>query len=200
MDYIVPPINLTGTFKLKEPLASLINEKVLYTVDGIKSITSLIDDEIDVEKFIYKEQGLSSEEYKEHLMSKVPIVTLKSEGNSLFNIPAIYFTYIPQITGKMFKNKAMIVNLGYIPNDIDLDFVTTEIYDLVLNLSGIKSDISIEDVSGNFIISYEEFDTFEAERRSNLKSNTTCRFLLKNAMTDIATYKLKLGELVKSLK
>jgi len=94
MDYILPHINLSGTFKLKSPLDTLISEKVIYTVDSIKNITSLIEDDIDVETLVYTSQGLTTTNYLEDLKNKIPIVTLKSEGNALFHIPAIYFSYV----------------------------------------------------------------------------------------------------------
>lgn len=195
-DYIVPPINLTGTFKLKVPLNNLINEKVTYTVDSIKSIPSLLGDMIDVETLVYLEQGLTSEDYNNDLKNDVPIVTLKSEGNALFNIPATYFSYMPQLNGKIFTNKALIINMGYIPDNIDLNFIKDELNDYILSITGITPDISIEEISGKLIVSYEEADTFESERLANITLKETCRYRLQQALDTIDSYKIKIKALV----
>lgn len=197
MDYLLPPINLKGTFKLKVPLTSIISEKVIYTVDGIKTITSLITDELDVETLIYINQGLTTQNYLDDLKNQIPIVTLKSEGNALFHIPATYFTKVPQIVGVTFINKAMILNLGYIPKDLDLTFLLTELNDYVKATTGITPTSTIEEITGDFIVSYTEANTFETTRQTVISLKETCKGLLLKANATIAEYKVKMAVLVK---
>lgn len=196
---IIPPVNLKGTFKLKPPLTSLINENVVYTVDKVVNISSLLEDSIDVETIIFKDQGLTSDNYKECLLGKIPIVTLKSEGNFLIDIPANYFNYMPQITGNIFINRAFIVNLGYIPKDMDLSYLKIELNDYIIERTGLPTVSTIEDISGDLILSYHETDLFEADRVSRINNKTTCRALLKQANDSINTYKLKVAALVKKV-
>ena len=196
---IIPPVNLEGTFKLKTPLTSLINENVVYTVDKVVNISALIEDSIDVETIVFKDQGLKSDDYKYCLLNKIPIVTLKSEGNFLVDIPANYFSYVPQITGKIFINRAIIVNLGYIPKELDLDYIKTELNDYVVERTGINAESSLEDISGDLILSYQEADDYEADRTSRIKITSTCRGMLLDAQNTINTYKLKIAALVKKV-
>ena len=196
MEYMNLPINLEGNFKLKEPLTSLINEKVVYTVDASKSITSLLDEEIDVEKFVYLDQGLTTDDYKYDLLNKIPIITLKSEGNALFHIPARYIDTAPQIVGVTYRNKAVIINLGYMPTDMDINFVLAELNDIITNQIGIIPESSIEDISGDYIASYTEDESYRAELDNNKTSNDTCSLKLSQALQDIETMKQKIAVLV----
>jgi len=196
MSYITPPINLKGTFKLKAPLNTLINENVIYTVDSIKSISSYLNDNINIETFIYINNGLTSEDYHLALKEKIPIVTIKSEGNALVNIPADYFIYMPQITGKIFRNKAIIINLGYVPVEDDVSYLEEEVNDYIINLTGYECSTTSDALSGDYIVSFSEYDVFESQRIDRQNVKNTCRGLLTTANETIASYKNKVALLI----
>ena len=199
MSLLIPPINLKGTFKLKEPLKSIINETSIYTVDKVVSISSLLEDIIDVETLIFTDQGLTTDDYIYCLKNNIPIVTLKSEGAALFDIPGNYFSYVPQITGKMFINKAIMINLGYIPTDLDIGYIVTEVNDYIVSRTGIEASTTIEEISGDLVLSYAESDVFDASRKALITIDNTCRGLLNKAYATVDTYKIKVKTLVEKL-
>ena len=200
MDYILPPINLVGTFKLKPPLDNLINPKVTYKVINIRTIPALLDEEVDVETLVYLQQGLSNTDYLYGLENKIPIVTLQTEGEAVFEIPSNYFANVPEIHGKIFKNKAIVLNLGYLPDEVDIEFIRAEITDRVTALTGIAANSSSEEISGKYIVEHSEYDTWEATRQSNIMSRETCSGMLETVMTKLEQYKLKVATLVTKIE
>lgn len=200
MNYIIPPINLVGQFKLKQPLTPLINNNITYTVTNIQTIPNLLSDDIDAEQLIYIDQGLTTEDYNNALVNNIPIITLTTEGDSVFNIPSNYIENIPQVVGKVFINKALLVNLDYLPDDINIDFIKDEVNDLIATLIGITPTSEIEEISGKYIASYEEADVFEAKRLANISNNKTCRSKLKEVNKTLQDYKDKNKILIKKIE
>lgn len=199
MHYLTPPVNLTGTFNLKTPLTALVNEKVTYTVDSIKSINSLLDEDIDVQKLVYLDQGLTTEDYVSALNNKISIVTLRSEGSSLVTIPEDYLASVPQIVGKIFIQKAIILNIGHVPDELNLDFILEPLKDEILDLTGLNSEAELVDISGQFIESYDNHEAFEITRNTNMSDSTTCKIKLLEAQELLNKQQMKITQLLAKL-
>jgi len=200
MDYIVPPINLKGRFKLKAPLDKLINTNVVYKVVKISSIKSLLDELIDVKKLVFEDQGLKEADYVYALENDIPIVTLETEGGATLDIPANYISYMPHISGKLFTNKAIIINLGFIPDELDVKFVLDDLKDYIKGTLGIESVLSIEEISGKRLVSYQDYDKYEANRTSNITNKKTCRGKLELLNNTLKAYKEKLKILIQKVE
>ena len=200
MDYISPPVNLSGVFKLKTPLENLLNPNVIYKVTKVTSINSLLNDDIDVEKFIFKDHGLTTDDYINALEKQVPIVTLETEGGSIIDVPANYISYMPQISGKIFINKAFIINVGYVPSELDISFLSNELKDLTTTMLGVDNDVSIEEISGKYIVSNKEYTNYEKDRVAKITNKNTCRGNLEKVTTMLNAYKAKLQVLIKKVE
>ena len=200
MDYIVPPINLTGRFKLKAPLDKLINVNVPYKVVKISSIKTLLDELIDVKTLVYKDQGLSTDKYLAALEKNIPIVTLETEGGAQINVPADYISYMPHISGKIFINKAIIINLGYIPKELNVEYILEDLKDYIKNSLGIENQVSLEEISGKRLVSYSDYNAYERKRLANITNKNTCRGNLEKMTNLLKTYKEKLKVLIKKLE
>ena len=196
MEYIVPPVNLSGVFKLKAPLETLLNPNVVYKVIKISNIPSLVDDGIDVQQFIYLDRSLTSDDYINALTNSVPIVTLSTEGDEVIEVPADYINYMPQITGNIFINKAFIVNVGYIPSELDISFIEAELSDIVKSLLGVDVVVTTEEISGKYVVSNTEYTAYERDRAAKISNNNTCRGNLAKALTLITSYKEKMKALI----
>ena len=200
MNTLVPPINLKGIFKIKAPLDTILNPHIYYTVLAVESIKKLLLDNIDVKAVMYKAQGLSDESYEHDLINDIPITTLKTEAGELFYIPTNLIRNMPEATGVVYKQKAIVLNLGYVNDSVNADFVGTEIKDIVSALTGIDVVSSVEDISGSYVLGYEENDVREASRISKIKSRVTCKAKLLKCNNILETYKVKMAALVERFK
>jgi len=199
MKPILPPLGLKGVFKLNQPLNALLNPNIVYEVYGIESIQKLLTDGIDVKTVIYINQGLSLEDYMEDLENDIPIVTLITEARQLFYIPARFIANMPEATGVIYKQKAILVNVGYIIDAESIDFVTEEVNDLVSSLTGNKCESSVEDLSGEYLLSFEDSDVKEKDRVKNITNRITCRSKLAGCYETLEYYKIKIEKLLEKL-
>ena len=200
MEALIPPVGLEGTFLLKEPLDTLLNSNIVYKVYAIESIKKQEADGIVVKDIIYDRQGLLEADYEYDLENDIPIVTLITEAEQFFYIPARFIANMPEATGVYYKQKAIVLNVGFIKDDLDIDFVAEEASDLVRTLLGVEVDTVIQELSGNLLVSYEENDANEKIRLGNIKNKTTCRAKLETYKNLLEDYKIKVGALLDKLK
>jgi len=200
MNYYKMPIGLKGTFKINPRMKQILNEHIIYSVSSIRSIKDYIADNINVRNLVFIDQGLTDEDYVECLNNDIPIVTLVTEGNEFYSIPANMFIAVPDSIGKKYINKAVVVNLGYLPEDLNIDYVNEEIEDLIKGKLGIESTSDIKDVSGTYVVTYEEHDEAEKERISNVTDNKTCKGELLKTLETLEKYKTMVKILLKKVE
>ena len=99
---LIPKINSNGLFRVKEPLNSIIRTDIRYNVKAIRTISEIIEDDIDVKALIYTDQSLTDENYISDLENDIPIVTLVSPSNEYFYIPANMLLSVPDVTGVLY--------------------------------------------------------------------------------------------------
>ena len=200
MEALIPPVGLEGTFLLKEPLDTLLNSNIVYKVYAIESIKKQEADGVEVKDIIYDRQGLLEADYEYDLENDIPIVTLITEAEQFFYVPARFIANMPEATGIYYKQKAIVLNVGFIKDDLDIDFVAEEASDLVRTLLGVDVDTAIQELSGNLLISYEENDANEKIRLGNIENKITCRAKLETYKNLLEDYKIKVGALLDKLK
>jgi len=200
MQPLLPPIGLKGTFTLQEPLSAILNPNITYKVFGIESIKKLVKDDIDVKTIIYINQGLTIEDYENDYINDIPIVTLITEAEQLFYIPSRYIVNMPEATGIIYKQRVILVNLGYVRDEMDVEFIAQEVADQVSAYTGLKCTSSVEDVSGDYLLSYEDADIKEKDRLKNVTNNITCTGRLAACQKTLEYYKTKAKLLIDKIK
>jgi len=199
-DILVPPIGLEGKYFLKEPLDSILNSNIIYKTYAVESIRKQENDGIDVKSIVYLGQGLTDDDYFYDLENDYPIITLINEAEQFFYIPARFLANVPEATGIYYKQKAIVLNLGFVKDDLDVDYVAEEAKDLVNTLLGVDTEPIVQELSGNIIVSYEESDANEKNRLANITNKTTCRSKLETYKTLLENYKVKIEALLDKLK
>jgi len=174
MANLIPPIGVVGNFKLSEPLDKLLNPDIKYKVTSVRNIREMIDSGEDVLTFVYINQGLTETDYNDGLDNNVEIVILQSPDGSFYYIPANYIVSIPDYSGHKFKEKVLLVELGQIPDELDLTAVIEEIKAVTYNLLGIEPSIEEVPTSQTIIYTDDEYREFEETRKANKVLNEPC--------------------------
>lgn len=198
-DYLLPPINVTGQFRLDTPLDTLFDSTTQYTVSGVRTIQEMLDNDEDVETFVYTNQGFTNTEYTEAVQNNTPIVIFTNAGGETFYIPANVILSIPDYSGTRFHEKTIAIDLNAVPEAMDLDFLKTEISDLIESMAGITPTIELLQTSQTYILTQSEYDLYEVNRNAKITSQETCRSKLIYYEQIIANQLLKINNLVKLL-
>jgi len=173
-DNLLPPVGASGVFTVKTPLDTIIKNDIEYKVTSIRTITDMIADEIDVKQYVYSDQSLIASEYENDLDNNELIVTLQAPDGSYYYIPANKFISIPDVTGVRFSQSTIAINLGFIPEDLDVSYMFNDIADLVKSMFGVLP--SVEEIKTSQTVFYtdDEMTTFNQTRETAITNNETC--------------------------
>jgi len=182
---IIPTINTQGKFTFTAPFDTLVNTNQVFKVTGVRTLTELYNSEEKPLDTIYKAVNLTEQDYLDDISGNVPIVVFVSDSNEYFYVPADRITSEPDKTGVDYIEKSIIINLGYIP--VDLDITTTEaiIKDDVYNTLGVTSSTEVMHTSAKMSVDKVGDSTFRA--------------LLTSKKTVNKTYKTRYNELLAQL-
>lgn len=149
---LTPALGTKGFWTFKEPFNSfvinnynidLVNSK--QTVISVMSMKDLIANNfIDPFTAIYLPSGLNEVDYKEDLLDDVPILSFSGmAGNTevLFRIPLNYVASIPNDSDVTYRNKAIVLDLGNLPDNVDLSIHNNDLKDFALSKYGVLPSV-----------------------------------------------------------
>jgi len=182
---IIPTINTQGKFTFTAPFDTLVNSNQIFKVTGVRTLSELYNSEEKPLDTIYKAINLTEQDYLDDIQGNVPIVVFVTDSNEYFYVPADRIISEPDKTGVDYVEKSIIINIGYVP--VDLDITTTEavIKDDVYNTLGITSNTEVMNTSAKMSV--------------DSVGDATFRALLASKKTVDKTYKTRYNELLAQL-
>jgi hypothetical protein len=143
----------------------------------------------DPETDYYLKNNLASA-YLTDLQNNVAILSLQGEGRSdVFYIPSSYVTKYPDIGGVPYRVMALGINLGAIPDSLNLSNVITKLEADIKELVGIDAVAKPMVISPTTLLTTTDAATLEAARQANIGT----------AITDYTRYVQTRDQLVTAL-
>ena len=176
----IPFIGTKGRFKFKEPFNHVLNDNAIYTVASIKSFDNIIDSGMDVYEIIYKPVGLTEDVFtKAYTAGKVNVIELVDESGKYFNVPSNYITSVPDINGILYRDKMMVIDLGYLPDNYVFDDVKSAVSELVKLMVGVEAEVKVVDASPTIMLTEEQDKLNAKDRYSVIKSEDNIYYKYK---------------------
>lgn len=169
--WIVPAIGTVGTFTFASPFDNLLLPNVEYEVKAIRSIQELVDSQDKPYENIYQTNGLTEKDYKTDADWKVPIIVLSTGTGTYYYVPASKLKSQPKVTGVKYQQQMMVINLGYLPLDIDVSLAKDIIIEDIRGTLGITSTVETIKTSAVQLISEDDDTSFK--RQLTAKKTTT---------------------------
>lgn len=166
---MLPAINTTGVFKLKEPYANLLPENQMYTCVAVRKIEELLSlGEFPYQKY-YRDFSIDEATFEQDIVNQVCIVTVVAENGTMYNFPSSYLLSFPSPQGINYAVLGIGINVGSLPVDTDLSSVMTEIERIVSSKFGIKATAASLQLSQQTVISYDNHKSLLAARQAEIK-------------------------------
>ncbi len=173
---MVPTVGMTGFFSFSAPYDTILNSKQQLTVTSIRTIQELQASGEDPLNNIYIKAGESELVMSNDMTANVPIVTLKTDGDEYLYIPANKLISTAKLTGTSYSERAIIVNVGYIPTATDLAATIQIIKDDVYTTVGVTPDV-IETTTSSVVsvdaVKHASLTTIRANKKTVDKSYKT---------------------------
>lgn len=158
----IPPINSKGVFVFAEPFNTLIPAGHEYKVLSVRNIDELVASGENPFDTVYVSVNLTETDFLEDVNNQVPIVVFSTEGKELFYVPADRILSQPTKTGHTYIERVMMIPLGTLPTDINLDTAISVIEDTVRDTIGIETSVELVTTSATVQYSDDEHIAFKA--------------------------------------
>lgn len=168
-NFIVPPINSSGSFEFEAPYNDNLLSNKEYTVKAIRMLKEMSDNGEQPFENIYQPMNRTEDEYNQDLDSDIPIVSLVDSGGNYAYIPANKIKSMPKTTGVKYQETILAINLGMLPLTYTLDGIKELIKDDIQANMGITSNVEAIVSSAVHLVTEEEDKTF----RQLLEANKT---------------------------
>lgn len=192
---LTPPIGASGIFRLGGPYAALLQTNVSYTCDAVRKMADIIVLGIDPHAEFYAEHGLTYQQYQNDLKNSECIVSLRSNGGHWVYVPTSYILSYPDMGGIPYTALVLGINIGAVPNYLDLSVIKQRIVDLVRETIGVTSTVAQVAISPTKKLPQADHNAIEANRVANITSTRTDRALYLEAVAQRDALALKIQQL-----
>ena len=157
---IIPYVNSKGKFKFSEPFDKNLHEDEILTVVAIRDIHEQVESGEDPFANIYELNGLTKEDMENDIDNNIPIVVFRTIAGKYYYVPANRINSIPVVSGHVYQDKALVINLGAIPEDMNLDMIKEDIKELIEGTIGIRTQVIDKPISTKILKSEVEHKDF----------------------------------------
>jgi len=161
---MLPSINTKGSFTLLAPYDKTITPGQELTVVSIRSIGEMQASGEDPLNTIYLAYGATQADFDNDLASRSSIVTFVTAGNDYLYVPEAKVATDSNPSGVSYVERAILVNIGYLPTAIDLTLVTSLVTDAVYNSLGVAPGVEVVETSGTVLMDAVKHSTLDATR------------------------------------
>lgn len=159
--YYMPAVGTKGTFSFQEPFDSILFSSQEYEVKSIRSLKELYDSEEDPYTNIYASNNLTEDDFKTDLDNNIPIIVLANSANQYYYVPATKLASLPKSTGIKYQECMMVINLGYLPLEFNIDVAKDTIINDIKASLGIESTVETIKTSAIQLIDEDKHDEYQ---------------------------------------
>lgn len=160
----VPALQAAGLYRLKAPFDTLLAPNIRYTCDGIRTLQSLSADGEDAFELVYAPVALSRAEMLADIEADAVIVTLKASDAQRVNVPSTYILGMPDSTGIPYLGFYMALDLGTLPEGINLDYVSERVVGVVRETIGVITKVDLIATTNPMRLTQDQHKVVEATR------------------------------------
>lgn len=162
---LTPPINATGNYEVRAPFT--VNSNTIYRCEAIRGFEELLSRNIDVFDSYYNSVGISFEQFERDLRFGINIVTLVDNNNVNLDIPSSYITAFPETVNIPHSRFFVLLDIGILPDDIDLSPLQQDLIDQVDGIVGNTSSSTIAAVAVDELVTPDIANTLAQTRIVN---------------------------------
>jgi hypothetical protein len=192
---MIPPVGTSGVYTLSGPFTTKLRANTSYRCEAVRRVADLLEMGVDPFEEFYEPIGLSRATYDMDLANMVSIVSLASESNHWLYVPSSYITGYPNINGISYTALILGVQLGAVPNYMDLSGLHAAIKEIVQDTIGVIPNIQTVGVSAAQMLSQTDHDAVEAARQYKITNTQTSRAKVIALTRENASLRQKLQSL-----
>lgn len=172
---LIPPIGTSGIYKLASPFAAKLQSGMSYRCEAVRRVIDFVELGVDVYEEFYLPEGISRDQYNLDVSNQVAIISLVASSGHFVHVPSTYILAYPDIGGVPYTVMVLGLELGAIPNYMDLTGLKYAIQNLVRDTIGVTPQVREVVISAVQKLSQSDHDALENARRSYITNSQTDR-------------------------
>ena len=172
---LIPPIGTAGIYDLKAPFSARLQPKVSYKCEAVRKLSDIIEEGVDPYEEFYLPVGLSETAYQADLLNNACIVSLQSSSGHWVRVPTTYINSYPNINGVPYRGMVLGVELGPIPEYLDLAAVKVAVSNVIRDVLGVRPTVKEVAITSTQNFSQNDHDVLEGTRASLIVNSDTDR-------------------------
>lgn len=172
---LVPPIGASGIFQLSSPFAAALIAGVSYTCVAVRRLSEIVHLGFDPFETYYQPYGITRQVYNSQMQEEACIVALRSSGGIWLYVPSAYITAYPDAGGIQYTSLVLGVDIGPIPNHLNLSAIKTKIISDIRDYIGVNATVMTVAVSETSLVSQANHNAIEAARTLLIAGSDTDR-------------------------
>jgi hypothetical protein len=197
MAYITPPLYMVGAITLAAPFTNAVVPNLPYKLISIRSLTEIIHNGQNPFEQYYQLFNVSEEKYNQDVLAGVSILTFQASSGTLVEVPNSYLTSLPSAGGIPYTNYLVAVDLGLLPDSLDLAYFTSKVQQLAHDVMGMQNaETKIVAASDTIYMSQEDSKAVETARLAVMATVETdyALYLREKALRASAEQKIAILE------
>lgn len=170
---LLPPIGTSGIYLLNSPFASQLQPNIAYRCEAVRKLSDLIEAGVDPFEEIYQPNGISQQSYEQDVANQACIVSLQSSTGHWVYVPSTYIKSFPNVNGVPYRVMVLGVELGPIPEYMDLGAVKSAVAQTVRDVLGVTPTIKEVAISPVQNFSQNDHDVIESNRAAQIANSDT---------------------------
>jgi hypothetical protein len=143
----------------------------------------------------YAINGLDNNRYISDLNNGACIITLQGGSSSIVYVPSTSINNYPDIGGVPYTVLALAINLGAIPDSLDLSYLKYRVGDVVRDTIGIQPNVNVVAISPTTLVNDRDAKAIEAARLANIGTVVTDYAKYLQAAAELNSARQKIQEL-----
>lgn len=174
MATIIPQIGTVGTYTFKAPFDTRIPVGAL-TCTSVRTPGDVLNQGRDPYTHYYVPYDLTKDQYEADLLAGVLFIGLLSAKGDFYVVPTTYITSFPPLSGIPYSTVALAVNLGALPEDLDIDHVRQAVARTIKDALGVDPEIQTGKLSVTAYLEEADHLRLEAARQALVTDQQTDR-------------------------
>lgn len=116
---LIPAVWAAGSFEAENPFSTVVDPKVFYTVEAVRTIPEMQADNDDIYKLVFQPVGVTEDQYQSQLeqaiSSSAVVIVLTSRGRPKVHVLSTYLKSFPLVDGVIYERVCIISDLGACP-------------------------------------------------------------------------------------
>lgn len=201
MANILPALGSYGLFELDEPFNNALTPDVSYTCVALRQLDDIVRAGGNPKSSHYDPKGIPDAKYALDAAAGVCIVSLQDPSGAIVHVPSSYILKFPDSSGVPYTAMLLSLELGPIPDSLDLSWLSQRAKDLIRETIGITSVTAhAVAISNTILVNRDTHLGYEAARRLNITENQTDLAKYLKASTDLQAAQQRITELETYIK